>query len=567
MSFVTIPATDVDAKSPVDDALMGTVKADLDDLNTRVVAAGANPYTLELWGSLSEISTRRRSVCATVLNDAFTPTSCRYSLKKGGTSGTLAFDIRKHTSPKTAIIEIAHQYTAATSSIARQGTQKDTSSIARATAQISTQSITHAKASKATQSVILLGTTDRGVNTVQYNLDTALSADTIVGDFLVMASHTSAQNDGTFVIVEIGRGGGSNVVVINSAGVAQTGIAGTVQEKIMSYNFTNPVNTLFTAGYSHLFAAHTSAVNDGTLPVYAINQAGNNVWVKNALGATQGGVAGTMDTNLWIYTLNSSANTTDYTVGEKAHATSHTLAVNDGELEIVLVNSGGNNVILYNLSGAVQGGVAGHIDTNRWKYNLPSDPTTSSNVAATDTVYMSGHTNADNDGTFTVKDITSSTIVVYNLMGVAQAATPGNVYTTRKLIKFVSDQSASYTVTTSYIEILNAVSDIYNLDTLQAPFQVLQVNRGGGSNYNVVIDCPTGPAQASPGGYVQVEMKSIFSSSPSLAVDVTGTTPNQNVTGSSTSMVATSIAAGTPIMLYLTSIPSGDPQDLTVFLL
>lgn len=565
MSFESINSDDVDAKSPVDDSLMGLIKTDLDDLDARVVTSGAKHVIFEVHGKLSFITTKKRSIALGFVNEEFQPSLCRYMLKKSG-SAALTFDLRRHTSPKTPITEIAHQYTAATSSISRKGSALNTQSIARFVAQISTQSISYAKSALNVSSIILLGYVDAlGSNMVLYNLSGTVDSDYAVGDSILFASCTSGGNNGTFVVVEKNRGGGNNIVISNASGVAQTGAAGTAQLKMMSYNYTNPVSsTGFVAGYSHDFLSHTTGANNGDLLVYAINQSGNNVWVKNASGATQAGVAGTLDTNFWQFNLSGAASSTDYIVGETALTATHTSANNDGSLQIRAVNSGGNNLVLYNTSGVTQGGVAGTINTQRWVYNLPSNPTT--DVTAGDTMYMSGHTNVLNDGTFTVKETSSSTVVVYNASGVAQASTPGNVYTTKKLVKFSSDQSAVYT-TDSYIEMSNCISATYNLYDSTSPFRVLEVNRGGGANYNVVIDSPTGPAQASPAGYVQVEMKSIFISAPSLAADLTSITENKNIVGSSTSFVTAAIPAQTPILLYLTSVPSGDPRDLTVTLL
>lgn len=567
MAWQDIATTEVDAKSPLDDQLLGKIRGNLYDLDSRVIAAGNKLFLFELQGRLSYLSGHYRSICASIINDAFTPARVRWVLKKSGTSGTLAFDVRKHTSPNTPITEIAHQYNAATQSIAQTGSALNTQSIARFVSQISTQSITHAKAAKNIQSIILLGYVESlGADCVQYNLDATIDSDTVVGDSFVAASASDSNNNGTFVIVEKNRGGGANVVIRNAAGVAQTGAAGTIQEKIMSYNFTNPVSsTGFVAGYAHDFASHTSSANDGDLLVYAINQSGNNIWVKNPVGVTQGGVAGTVDTNFWTFALSGAASTTDYIVGEYAKTASHSSGGNNaGALKIIAVNSGGNNLVLYNTLGVVQAGVAGNINTNRWTYALPSDP--SAQVTAGDTMYMLGHTNSLNDGTFTIKEVNrsaSNNVVVYNESGVAQGGTTGNVYTTRKLVKFSSDQSAVY-ATSSYVELEGCVDSTYNYKATRAPYRVLQVNRGGGANFNIVIDVPTGAAQASPAGRVHLEMRSLFNTAPSFSMSVTGSEPNQNVTGTSTDLIASSIAAGTPLHLYITSYPSGDPRDLTI---
>jgi hypothetical protein len=577
MAFTTIPSTDVDAKSPVDDTLLGFIKADLDDLDSRVVTAGAKPTLWEVQGRLKYLSTWKRSIAAGFLNDASQPTLCRFMVKKSGISGTLAFDLRKHTNLAIPITEVAHQYTANNSSISRKGSALNTQSIARFTTQIATQSITHAKAAQNVQSIILLGTQYISevstLNLVQYNLDAAISADTLPGDGITIASCTTGANNGNFTIVEKNRGGGNNVVVANASGVAQTGVAGTVQEKIMSYNYSNPLSTTgFTAGYAHDFLSHTTGANNGDFTVYAINQSGNNAWVKNVNGVLQAGVAGTLDTNFWQFNLSSAASSTDYIVGETVTTASHSTGGNNsGTLPIIAVNSGGNNLILYNTAGATQGGVAGTINTNRWSYNLPTDPT--SQVSVGHTINLEGCTSGGNNGLFTVVETSASALTVYNTAGVAQGGAGGTVFSTRKLIKFSSDQSANFT-TLSFIEMKGLVSSVYNYDDATssiAPYSVLEINRGGGANYNVVINAPntpsSAPSQASPAGFVICEMKSIFSSAPSLAASLTSLEPNLNVVGSSTSFVTATIPANTPIMLYITSVMAGEPEDLTVTLL
>lgn len=567
MAFVALTDSEVDAKSPIDDALTTKIQENFDDLDARVIAGGTSPIRFVLSGDLSYLNGRKRSVGEGHVLAESLFTGARALLKKSGTSGTLAFDIRKHTSPKTPITAISHQYSAATDTIAQTGSALSTQTVARATSQISTQSITHAKAAKNVQSIINIGIDENGnaQDLWQYNLDSTVDSDTVVGDSITFASCTNAANDGTFTIVDKNRSGGFNVVVSNVSGVAQTGAAGTAQIKIMSYNFTNPVDTLFAAGYSHAFASHTNAANDGTLPVYAINQSGNNIWVKNSAGVVQAGVAGTANTNFWTFALSAPASATDYIVGESAKTTSHTSGANNaGALEIIAVNSGSNNLILYNTAGVAQGAAAGSINTNRWTYALPTDP--SAQVSVGQTVYLTGHTNALNDGTFTVKEVnraSANNLVVYNESGVAQGSANGNVYHTRKLVKFLTDQSAVYT-TDSYIEMQGTEDESYRYADARAPFRVLEVNRGGGSNFNVVIDNPTGAEQASNCGYVQLEAKSVFSSAPSIAAVVTALEPDQNLSTSTTSLVAEAIPANTPIMLYITEYMEGNPEDLTV---
>jgi hypothetical protein len=302
--------------------------------------------------------------------------------------------------------------------------------------------------------------------------------------------------------------------------------------------------------------------------MYAVNNGGNNIWVKNSTGATQAGVAGTADTLRWTYTYSGALTTTDYVVGENALFASHTTGGNNGTFPIRAVNSGGNNLIIYNTAGAVQAGVAGNVNTHRWIYAMPSDPSTDVSVGYVMT--MLTHTTAANNGNFTVVQVnrptSGNTIVIYNEAGVAQAGVAGTVSTARKLVKFTADQSAVFTVTTSYVEIQGCADQSYNMNDGRLPYQVVQVNRGGGSNFNIVIEVTAGAAQINPAGYVQIEMKSIFTVAPTIAVDVTSLEPNQYVSATSTALVSGNIAAGTPLVLIITSMPTGEPTDLTVTL-
>ncbi len=574
MSFVALTTAETDVRSPEDDALWLKVKNNFDDLDSRVISAGAAPFVFDITGKFDNIQLQRRGFGTIVLNAAFTPSYCRYVLGKSPTATALAFDIRKCTSPRTPIQAISHQYTGDSTSVAAIGGDS-VQSIARFITQISTQSITFAKASKNIQSIYSLGEVTVGgvvtANCFLYNLNSTVDSDSRVGDSITFASCNNAVNDGTFTIIEINRSGGTNVVVVNASGTAQAGVFGTAQLKLMSYNFTNPVDTTgYVVTYHCKLASHTSGANDGEFEVRAVNSGGNNLWIQNASGVAQAGVAGNSNSGFWKFALSGAASTTDYIVGENARVSGTTAGTNDVALAAIMyVNSGGNNLVLNNTSGAVQGGAAGTINTNRWSYAMPTDP--SADVAVGNTIYATGHTSGGNDGTFDVRQVNrgaANNIVVYNNSGVAQGGAAGSVFTTRKLVQFSSDQSASYT-TASYVELNGAGQRLYNADWNVTPFRVVQINRGGGANYNIVIEATQNPSlssQANPAGYVQVEMKSIFNTAPTLALDLTGLEPNQNVVGSSTDFIATAIAANTPLKLYVTTMPTAGAEDLTVVL-
>jgi hypothetical protein len=552
-------AEEIDAKSPIDDALMEKIKDNDDDLNLRVITAGNSPFVWEVGGPLRSIAAFKRSLAFGLVNKEFTPSICRFMLKKSGTSGNLAFDLRTHTRLNLPIQGVDFQYYGTTQSIARVASIS-TQSIARTTSQVSTQSITFAKTALNVQSIVAV----QGANRWRYNFDAAPDATFVVGLSILFSSCTAGGNNGTFVIKEVNQSGGFNVVVENASGVAQTSAAGSGQLQVMSYNFTNPVNANFVVGESATFASHTSGLNDGTFEIVAVNSSGNNVWVKNPVGIAQGAAAGNMNVNRWTYAYSTAVSTTFFVVGQTCNFSSHSTGGNNGSFPIKAVNASGNNIVVYNTGGATQGAAAGTANPFHWVYSVAEDPT--SDVAVADTIYASGHTTPGNNAVLTVSAVSSSTVTFYNASGATQAGVAGTLAHTRKIIKFSSDQAANFTLL-SYIEMIDCPSGYYNSAAHRAPFQVLQINRGGGANYNVVVDVPLGsrwPTQAA--GMLTVEMKSIFNTAPSLAYSKTGLTGDENIVGVSTDLLGTAILAQTPIMLYLTEVMGGSPQDLTVLL-
>jgi hypothetical protein len=564
-----ISSNQTDANSPVDDNLMDSIRQDLDYLDATIAAGGVPTYVWNLTGRLNTLPGRiAKRIDMQFLHSSQTFNRVRLAQEIGGDSGVTEIDIRYHSKPKTPITAIAPQFTGATQSIAQIGSSLATQSIALATAAISTQSIARAKSALNVQSIInVLGT-----NQWRYNLDSAPDSDWQVGDSVTFASCSSANNNGTFTIVEVNQSGHPSIVVTNASGVAQTGVAGNVNLNCWSYNQTNPVNSHYTAGESVIMASHTTGANNGTFTIYAINNGGNNIWIKNASGVAQAGVAGTATCTRWTYTYSSSVNTSHYVAGEKCRMASHTTGANNGDFFIRAVNSGGNNIVITNASGVAQGGVAGNATSLRWKYSFSSDP--SSNVSVGHNIVMSSHSNANNDGTFEVvgvNDTTSNNFYVYNASGVAQAGVAGTCTHTYKVISFGSDQSLLYS-TDSYIEMEDTTDEEYNANNYTLPFKVLEVNRGGGSNYNVVIDNEAGGSQSSPAGYVAIEARSIFTADdgdkPQLSTDLTALSPNgllmATFTGADIS--ASAIPAQTYMGLYILQIQEGTPQNLSVML-
>lgn len=551
--FIDIALEQVDAKSPVDDVLMTSIDEDLYYLKNQLATSSGGVYEWKVNGNLSSIASALpfRRIDAAFVMTARTLSGIGLFLDVPGTSGVLEVDVRKYRTPLTPIIGIDLQYSGSISSITRAGSSGSTQSIARATPQVNTQSISFWKSAINVNSVIYMGS-----NLWRYNLATAPDSDHKVGDSIKFASMTSGANNGTFTIVKINEDSGFNITIANSAGVAQTSAAGNAQLMAFAYTFTNPANASFVVGESAVFATHTTGANNGTFAIYAVNSGGNNLIIKNSAGVAQAGVAGTVDVLRFTYTLGATVST-DIQVGESALFATHTSAVNDGNLPVRAIS--GSTLTVYNVLGATQGGVAGTVNSNRWIYALGTDPSTSFSVGHT--AYITGATSFLNNGIFTVVQINrlaSNNLVFYNLLGATQVGAAGTITHTRRIIKFSSDQSAVFAVTTSRI----AVKNIPDGALLNKEYTVVEVNRGGGANFNIVINDSTGlsVAQASPAGRVVFESRSVFSTRPTITIidDL------QIGTDGVLDTTEKTVAANRVLAMEILQLPSGNPQNLSV---
>jgi hypothetical protein len=557
-----ILTTDVDALSPIDEYLMTSVRSNLERLDTSISGGALSPVIqFKLNGPLDMLPNgKARRVDAAYIASEQSFSNCKLYLDEPGTGGTLEVDLRKITTPNIPIIGITPQFTAATQTIARAGAALSTQSITRTTAQIATQSVTQFKESLNVLSIVGLGS-----NLWQVNLSAAPDSDWVVGDTVTIASATSAGNNGSFQIVRVNDYASQSVIVTNASGVEQVSPAGTCTLRAYSYNFVNPVGTEFVSGENATFATHSTAGNNGSLRIYAVNLGGNNIVVKNPSGATQGTVAGTVDVLRFSYNLAVGAIAADYVVGDTLLAASHTNAANNGNFRITAVNNGGNNLQVYNPSGVIQGGVAGNINSNQWVYTFSFDY--SADVSVSDAVFFSSHTNAANNGQFVVRQLNRSSlnnICIFNQSGVAQAAAAGTVVHTRKLVRFASDQSSKFEVGKSWIEIQGTPSAFYNTpQSWDLGHQVLEINRGGGANYNVVISVEgQAPAQNVLAGWVSLETRSIFAVTPKISVSpdafrTLGQGQALQKTTDAEFIEGFTIASGERLAFYILSVPTG----------
>jgi len=355
----------------------------------------------------------------------------------------------------------------------------------------------------------------------------------------------------------------NDFVKIKSNGVLSKG---SVRLQLFSFNYLAPVDAQFAPGELFLSAGHSNANNNGNLTIYKVNQSGNNIWVKKNNSVEQAAPAGTADVFRFSYNLGALP-ASDFAVGEQLKAASHTTAANNGNFPIRALTA--TAIIVYNTAGVVQAGVAGTCNTNRWLYVVENNP--SSNVTAGDNIRFANCTTAANNVTRDVKQVnrgggSNLNIVIENTAGVAQLLGAGDAISARKLIKFASDQSGIFS-TSSFVEMKYLEDSNYLGET--KVYQVLEVNRGGGANYNIVIEEVAGSRQVQPQGFVAVESRSLFSSVPTIAASPVSTLDASQVFTQdfSGNLAANALAAGRYVSLWiLENFTDASATDLTVVL-
>lgn len=561
MAYIALTTAEIDAESPIDDNLLAKIKGNFDDHESRLQTVKAFPLEWRVNALLPQIGTykgKQKRLDGLRQVSAQTMTVCQLALERPGTSGTLDIDIRKYKQVNHLIQSILSIYSGGINSIAQIAPATATQSISRVTAQILTQSITLFKSPLNVSSIILLGN-----NLVRYNLSGTVDADWVAGDSVLFASCTNGANNGTFTVVRTNDDGGNNVIITNASGVAQTSAAGTASLRAYSYNFTNPVSTEFVAGEIATMASHTGAASDGQKTIFAINRSGNNIIVKDAAGVVQGSAAGNVNVNRWIFSFSAAA-PSDFVIGEKARLASHTNGANNGDFTITGVNQGGNNIVIYNALGVAQGAAAGTCNTCRWIYTLATSP--ASAFSAGQSAIISNATDPANNGVFVVKQVNRSALnnlVIYNTAGVAQAGAAGTAYHSNFIISFSSDLSAIFS-TSSNIETQGTVGAL-----MDGFFDVLEINRGGGANYNIVINNTAGVEQLNASGRVVTESKSIFTTRPKIvsSTQFLQTETVAAVFSSEAEITTADVAAKVVLGLDLVSIPAGYPENLTVQLI
>lgn len=567
MAYTSVNPADVAARKPVTDILMNVIRTDLDDLNARLIAIGfGGHYDWRFNGRLDLLPTYptaaaqgvpqkvARRIDNILISNPGTYQDAKVLLENPGTGGPLEIDIRKYVQVSEPIQSIQRIFDDTINSIT-EVTATATQSITRATAQVNTQSITYFKAAINILSIV----PNTRAGEMRVNLASAFDAEAVVGDSYTVLSATTPANNGTFVVLRIGDDGENNVVLSNGSAVAQANAVGTAQLAAFSYNLAASANINFQHGENVILAAHTTGANNGLLPIYAVNSGGNNIIVKNATGATQGGIAGTVDCSRLSFNFAAPA-TSEFGVGIYIVCSGHSSGSNNGTFITRGYNAFGGQGLLVSVASIVlQGSPAGTCKSMLKLVNLNIDPL--GLIAQGDTIVISGSDNSTFNGTYPAEYVkfggTFNVAVRINTAGTAGAA--GNFFSGQVKVNFSSDQSAQIT-TDSKIEINGCAYDGLNgVRGNNGYFPVKTVNSGG---FNVVIDNADNQNQVGPQGRVDVESKSIFSSRPILNYAANGwgfSTVNNGVFNS-----LAACAEGDKLGIEVLQIPTGKPSGLLV---
>lgn len=562
-----ISNTQTDAKSPIDQQLMDAIRLDLDYLDNQIGGSGGGGATHfrvngPIWQLKPLLSLGYgKKMDGAIVTAATTFSRCRLSILKGGTSGALEVDVLRHIAVNHPITKITAQYQGATQAVGRLGSPLNTQSVTIATPVINTQQITYYKAAVNVRSIVKIAGTNKWLYT--FTGSTPLDSDYQIGDYIIFSGCTAGANNGEFQIVQVNYDGLPSVVVTNASGVEQVSPAGQGQLGAYSYEFLATVDDDFAVGEQVIMAGHSWGGNNGTKTIFKVNSGANNIVCKFQGGATQGAPAGTATVTRWVYTFVSPVDATSYVIGEKAEFAGHSSGANNGKFIIRRVNEAGNNIYVTNPAGVSQGGAAGTANTLRWLYNTPVD--VSGDISVGDFVELTSHSNANNNGLFEVKFVNrfaANNIEIYNENGVTQTGVAGTITTALKVVWFETDLSAAYVAGTSKVLFEGLKSQT---DNIANEFLVKEINRGGFTNYNIVVYAEYLSLQGGAAGRVAAEARSIFTTRPRIEVAQAGQVRNFQYADNAT-FAAGSIAADSLLSMDILEIPEGLPETILLSL-
>jgi len=569
LPFPILP-NQTDAKSPIDQHLMDSIRLDLDDLDTRVEnlagnQGGSGVINFKVNGPLKVIRRGLDKGFGKKLDGAIVSNPLKFSranlfLEQGGTSGKLEVDVKRWKSLRLPIDEIAAQFKDTTQSIGRVGSSLATQAIDLATPNIDTQSITYAKGQLGIVSI-----SDMGDNKFLYTFSgtTELDSDYSQGDYIKFNGCVDSNNDGEFQILNVNYNGLPSVLVENSNGVEQNVVGGNGQLSLYEFTYLASVDSQFSPGEVVIMSGHTNVANDGQKLIYKINEGGNNILCKYPGGEEQASAAGQAQVTRFKYTFSSAPDDTLFIIGEKAEFSGHTSAANDGKLELKEVSTASSQVIVSNVNGVAQAGAAGNMDSLHWSYATSQD--SSNDIAVGDSVEFSGHDDANNDGTFIIQKVNrnaTNNLEVYNENGATQSGANGDIITVKKVVWFLDDYATNFEVDKSLITLAHLEESLAPI----SEYMVKEINRGGFTNYNVVIEAEGLPLQDTRTGIVETEGRTIFDVRPSLEVAQPGINKRMQFSTNATFLNNGEVEGDIMLTMDILELQEGSPMGLTLSL-
>lgn len=322
------------------------------------------------------------------------------------------------------------------------------------------------------------------LNIAKYDYLASVTANAFVaGEDAVFSGHDDVTNNGTFTIYKI-NDGGNNILVKKGAVsvVIQGGSNGQADTLRFQYNYLASVPTAFSVGEIAAFSGHTAGANDGNFSILLTNQnAGFNIVVYNTAGVVQGGVAGQVDTNRWVYALDQDP-AGFVAIDDNMIFAGHDNAVNDGTFIIVDVKYlATDNVVIYNPAGVVQAAPNGTVNHAQKVLKFLED-FSSDFVIDKSEVFVENNANPINNGTFLVLDINRTALSAYNIVveitgGLEQLGNSGIVTSETRSIFIEGFRTVTITKDRQVETIISADIDsdplasdtVLTLDLLEAP--------------------------------------------------------------------------------------------------
>ena len=154
-------------------------------------------------------------------------------------------------------------------------------------------------------------------------------------------------------------------------------------------------------------------------------------------------------------------------------------------------------------------------------------------------------------------------MALYNENGINQAVVSGAVEHTKKIISFIEDLSAFYVANISKAALDNVNFDVAETDGRE--YDVVEVNRGGFSNFNIVIDAPNVGDNPAAQGRVAREVRTIFDQRPRIEVN-TEVGARFLQTDTNATFALGGVDADTVLTMDILEVPEGLPATMMIAL-